>query len=218
MSSVSVKILDLNKIAKDILEKLADNSVLKKRVRAAIEAVRPQISEAFIEAFRRTIVAKGLLGDFDGVDKDKDVQAHLGFEDGSEKVQEIENVLQEVIEISPFRKDRATYRFRFQSKDLAEYLLSEIDGSYDSDGGTVYWLEWLLYGGSVDIGILFSDKFKTSRTQRALMANIEGDWSTEDYNNFSESGINFINDMVKDPIWLEEVQNLVINKLREDLT
>lgn len=225
MSSVSIKILNLENISKQILEKLSDNTVLKREVRRAIEEVKPKIGVAFIRAFKRTLVYKGLRGDFAN-DPQKDVQAHMGIEDTSGILENMSSALAEAVEIGPFRKDRLIYRFRFQSKDLGEYLLSKVeDNQYNSKGGTVYWLEWLINGVELDVGISFedwdsilkNDSRYESRTGRALMLQDEPDWSTDEYSNFSEKGINFLVDMVQDEKWLEDVEKLVVNQLRKNL-
>lgn len=218
MSSVSVKFLNINAVANQLKFAVADSD-FSKVLRKAINDVKPQISQAFVRAFERTIVGKGLQGHFTNIGDD--ILAQFGFRDGEgiAHYNNISNVLQEAIEIGPFRKDRTIFRFRFQSKDLGEFLLNAVDDKeYESTNGTVYWLEWLINGVELDVGILYhDDKLKdnaSSRSGRAIMSAKITDWSTEDYNNFSESGINFIVDMVGDPIWLSEVEDLVIEKMR----
>lgn len=218
MSSVSVKFLNINAVADKLKLAVADSN-LSKTLRKAIIDVKPQISQAFVRAFGRTIVGKGLQGHFTNIGDD--ILAQFGFRDGGgiAHYNDISNVLQEAIEIGPFRKDRTIFRFRFQSKDLGEFLLNAVDKqAYDSTNGTVYWLEWLINGVDLDVGILYyEDKLKdnaSSRSGRAIMTPQITDWSTEDYNNFSETGVNFIVDMIQDPIWLSEVEDLVTEKMR----
>lgn len=218
MSSISVKFLNINAVAEQLKLAVADSN-LSKTLRKAIIDVKPQIAQAFVRAFGRTIVGKGLQGHFTNIGDD--ILAQFGFRDGEgiTHYNNISNVLQEAIEIGPFRKDRTIFHFRFQSKDLGEFLLNAVDDKeYESTNGTVYWLEWLINGIELDVGILYhDDKLKdnaSSRSGRAIMSAKITDWSTEDYNNFSESGINFIVDMVGDPIWLGEVEDLVVEKMR----
>lgn len=218
MSSVSVKFLNINAVAEQLKLAVADSN-LSKTLRKAIIEVKPQISQAFVRAFGRTIVGKGLQGHFTNIGDD--ILAQFGFRDGEgiAHYNNISNVLQEAIEIGPFRKDRTIFRFRFQSKDLGEFLLNAVDDKeYKSTNGTVYWLEWLINGVDLDVGILYNEeKLKdnaSSRSGRAIMVENIVDWSTSDYNNFSESGTNFIVDMVADPIWLSEVEDLVVEKMR----
>jgi hypothetical protein len=218
MSSVSVKFLNINAVADKLKLAVADSN-LSKTLRKAIIDVKPQIAQAFVRAFGRTIVGKGLQGHFTNIGDD--ILAQFGFRDGEgiAHYNDISNVLQEAIEIGPFRKDRTVFRFRFQSKDLGELLLNAVDDqAYDSENGTVYWLEWLINGVDLDVGILYhEDKLKdnaSSRSGRALMSANIVDWSTTDYDNFSETGVNFIIDMVQDPIWLSEVEDLVTEKMR----
>jgi hypothetical protein len=218
MSSVSVKFLNISAVAEQLKLAVAESN-LSKTLRKAIIEVKPQIAQAFVRAFERTIVGKGLQGHFTNIGDD--IVAQFGFRDGEgiTHFNNISSVLQEAIEIGPFRKDRTIFRFRFQSKDLGEFLLGAVDDKeYQSTNGTVYWLEWLINGVDLDVGILYHEDQlkdnKSSRSGRAIMVENMVDWSTTDYDNFSESGINFIVDMVGDPIWLGEVEDLVVEKMR----
>lgn len=218
----------------DDLKKQVTKAAMKKIEVIALEAIReaqPQLATAFIKAFRRTIVGQSLLGKSRS-DPERDAAAHLGFYDDelSDIRQSIEDSLRDAIEIAPTRRRYNVFSFSIKSVDISEKLLEDVDGSYESDGGTVPWLEWLIHGGQVDATILFdlSDKSKKySRSERALMvgkgsrrkesrfAN-KHPWDIDEYGRFAKDE-NFVVDMTGDETWKAEAASIAFDAIARKL-
>ena len=87
----------------------------------------------------------------------------------------------------------------------------------------VPWLKWLLDGGSVEAGIQYGVDFPSSRTGRAYMINNPAllSFDIDDYNRFASSndegeyGKNFLNDIAKDPILVENIGQILNSELEK---
>jgi hypothetical protein len=211
------------------LGRYVTRNALPGRIRKAVKASLPRIRAEFGKAFRRTIVAKGLLGKNPNVDF-LDVQAQLGFIDDDGANEDLVNRIQEIFEQSfeevesgDFTVRNLQLKFNINTANIEEAIRSQIDGSYTSESvlgtqATVEWLKALLDGWETPgYDILFTTESEQSRSGRAVMKKSTGaTWDSDDYNRFAKSGnTNFVEDVIFDEIFAERVQQILLKEIKK---
>lgn len=179
------------------------NEILKRSLKN--KQFQSQVVETLMFFLKRTDVWRGLGGAFAG-DVTRDLQAHFGLEDGYLSIveSEIEFLLKSIISVTGSsitfggktvaKASKATINFNINFKNIEREFPAIDSGTFISENGfEVPWLEWLLFGGSVDnydllynIGGDNPIVNKSSRTGRALMMSsrssdtFERQWSTNE--------------------------------------
>ena len=228
MAKIDIKLASLDNALNEIAGAFTED-VLPGLLKSAIVNIQDQLIEALIQSFERTIVIQGLLGTYAG-DDTRDVQAHVGLPDDAAQlgVEEILQVIRNSLKVGPprFRSGGAFSKFSkaknvtftIQIEQLTEDILGISSGGYESEGGNVEWIDWLINGGGTpgyNITFTGSNKFDGfSRTGRALMTTSFGiEWSVDDYGRFSETGINFVEDALNDEEWLEDARQIITEEV-----
>lgn len=223
----------------DLVKAAVADFVSKRRfpklIDQAKDIAKPKLILSIVEAFRRTLFYKGMAGEYAG-DRQRDVQAHLGLGGGDaiESLNEMESAIESSLEVKQiiglsnagtFSKlgSSAQIVFNIGSPGLIRNIKERVSSpSYTAKTGTVVdWLHWVLEGGgSVDMAISFNPYAIAlrhgSRTGRAVMvwSSVYG-WNIDDYNRFSESGVNFIEDMMEDQALSKEMEDIIIASVTE---
>ena len=197
------------------------------------DVIRPEVKKLFLKAMSRNDIIRGIQGYFPE-DEEKDIQAIFGLsdEDAEEAIQEMIRIVESSLQTEfkvfyPEGKTQIRYTFRFFWEDLekniremesATYRYEYKETVFGRGGGqysypyTVFWINWLLDGVSVDAELTFDDNSKglalaKTRSGRARMLR-----SSTDY--WSWPGTNFIEDIVYSPYFREKL-NVLYTKLLE---
>lgn len=219
-----IQISNLSDVKKQILEHITKKE-FPTIVDKTIANSKRRLAFALVRAFKRTIVSKGLLGKY-AFNLDKDIPAHMGLVEAysiqSEK--DISDALFNAIKFGPLVRKGNSISFTVTTDDLGQYVLSEVQGIYTSENSKgestqIPWLDWLINGGRVSATVSISGDFADkvfSRSQRAIMTNPNGgDWDTEDYNRFSESGDGFVVDIVEDEKFYLDSEYIIRSELNK---
>jgi hypothetical protein len=202
------------------------------------EMILPDVKRLFLAAMGRNDIIKGILGYFPD-DEDKDIQAIFGLSDymASDAIEEmisvVESSLHTEFKISyPPGKTTIRYTFRFFWKDLeknirnmknAEYVYAYKTTSFgkfnrqyiDEEDYYLPWIQWLLDGVYLDSELTFEDNSKgtalqKTRSRRARMLRLStSGWSWE--------GVNFIEQVVYSPYFVEKLNKLYTEKIRKEI-
>lgn len=179
MSKISIRILDIKNIRNQISTEVLKN--LTPILNQAFENIKTKISDIFIDTLQDTEIWRSLKGSQKG-NPDFDLQAQLGLEDNSSLVttaeQEILDKISNILNVTNLSQASGgavnnrsrKIQFNIVFSDIENAIKSISSSSYESNGGTVDWINLLLDGGNVDgYTIIFGVNLKGSRTGRALM-------------------------------------------------
>lgn len=224
MSRIS---FDLSNFKKD-LAKEVNKRYIPGLIREASRNASPKIQRAFGEAFLRTRVGQGLLGQNPGNDF-LDVQAQLGFLDpeSNDAVDQIKQVFEESIDLTnlDIKVRNFNVKLDITTENILSVIESTVGGTYESINGrgesnTVEWLKALTEGWSTpgySITFDFDERFYDSRSERAVMVKGRGkDWDSEDYNRFARAGYdNFVEEAIDDEIFNKKVPEIIVKEFRK---
>jgi hypothetical protein len=217
-AKVKLEIVNTKKFARDVITYFSETE-LPKIFREVKSEIDDGVREAFIESFYNTTAVRGLLGEFVGMG-DLDLQAQFGLYPGLgfSAVREMVSAIQETLETSGLVVRKTGISFNISFNRLADVIRANVtEGSYDSNGNDINWLDWLLDGSSpvFDYRIKFtsSSSARGSRSGRAYMIP-NGTWSFQALGGVSRFG-NFIEDAIRDPNFQNKVNTLIANKIRE---
>jgi len=225
MSRIS---FDLSNFKKD-LAKEVNKRYIPGFIREASRNASPKIQRAFGEAFLRTRVAQGLLGQNPGNDF-LDVQAQLGFLDpeSNDAVDQIKQVFEESIDLTnlDIKVRNFNVKLDITTENILSVIESTIGGTYPSVNErtgkttTVEWLKALTEGWSTpgySITFDFDEKFYDSRSERAVMVKGKGkEWDSEDYSKFARYGYdNFVEEAIDDATFNKLVPEIIVKEFRK---
>lgn len=224
---MSVKITNMKEIRDGIIREAlnAINRVLKS---SFANEIKEEISDLVLEAFERNDVVLGIQGFFAG-DEDKDLQAIFGLTDlaALQIIEEMRDLIESKLNIKiaiRYAKNQIRYSVTIVYEDLQEEALRLDGASYNveikkrTSGVTeaiLPWFEWLINGADTQAELVFGlneRQSNISRSGRALMlsnAYYSGNWSWQ--------GINFIEEMVKDPEFIDKLEVVVRDKLIREI-
>lgn len=216
---MSIKI-DFSALKKSIRSHVVKND-FPILLREATNASLPKLRKEFARIYKSTDFSRGLRGQYPD-DWERDVQAILGFypfevDDIDDK---IASILGESIRFTKFIVRNDAVYFQVTSQNLKDFLAAEYpNGSYTSSGGgNVDWLNWILYGGSVDADLIFKSTLtRDSKSGRALMLNVgKGQWDAEEHDVFpsSDSG-GFIKELLNSEEFAEIAQKTIADNFRK---
>lgn len=224
---MSVKITNMREVRDGIVREAlnAINKVLKS---SFANEIKEEISDLVLEAFERNDVVLGLQGFFAG-DEDKDLQAIFGLTDelSNQIIEDMRDLISNKLNIKftiSYPKDRIRYNVTIFYEDLLTEATALDSASYNLEikkrtGGTTEailpWFEWLINGADVQAEIVFDlndRQANISRSGRALMLSnsyYSGNWDWK--------GINFIEEIVKDPEFINKLEVIVRDKLIREI-
>lgn len=221
MAKIEIAFVNVNLFKKELKTEAA-RKLFPGMLRRAAEAARPELIQALLEAFRRTIAIKGIFGENAG-NEEEDAQAHLGLTDDMAQgaLEEISEAIEETLEFSAITVRSGKVGFNITFNELTSAIAGISSGSYVSDSKsgsfTIPWMDWLLNGGSVDASIIFDDS-EESRSGRAVMLekNPFGSWDVDDYERFAENE-NFVIDALEDETWKSESFEIMVRYIEEEI-
>lgn len=216
---MAFKIVDIDDVKAQIIDRFAVQ-IFPDLIKDAVDNVTPDIVNAIMDGFRRTNLFEALTGALTGF-KDRDLYAVLGLEEneGLGIVIAIESIIRESLELRNIVSRGGSGRFATinnatvltfnLSLESLENNIENLNLSYDSKGGEVPWLQWLLRGGSTPGYNIIFGEFYTSRTGRAIMVKSPITWDIQDSDNFARER-NFVVDILEDPVWPGVVEEIII--------
>lgn len=219
-------IINFKKFEKN-LKAFATRNVLPAVVKKASVVALPRLRQELVRSFKRTLFVQGLRDKYPNVDF-LDVRGNLGFNNSDAEI-----VIDDIAEIfqnsfndvttQSLSFQKFSLKFSITTDDIEDSIRSQIDGSYTSDSGNNFEVEWLqsLLDGWETPGydIFFNIDSEFSRSDRAIMVKSTGKtWSSKDYNNFARVGYkNFIEETINDELFIERSQKIILESLRKSL-
>lgn len=220
--------IDKKQLLSDIADRIS-RQILPEVLQDVIDRNTKSIARLFIKHLKQySPVWRGIRGEWAG-QEEYDLQAHLGLT--SDEVVDAEEVIYNAIvegmEITNVRvrgtrsrgkiSGAVSVEFNISFSDINDYI-SEL--SYESKGGTVFWGDWLVNGGSVDTHTIKFGVTVTnfSRTGRAIMVpSLNFNWDTSYYDGLVR-GKSFIVDAITSEDFQNDMNQLITKAVERTIT